>query len=694
MQALKKTISFLIFLWLSYACFSCKNETKTTEKITPKVSQDSLDILINKSFNSKIDSTEQKLLFKQILLQVNQLKIDTVKLKHLSNLSYKSIYSTDSLFFRQVNHDAIKLAEIQKDSSILGDAYWDLGLFLENTKQIDSTFFYYNKSLNIFSNLEFEDRVASLYLSLSLTQRRVSDYSGAELSVIKAMEIFKKDNDSTRLSRAYNSLGSITHSLGDHEKAVEYFVKAKSYLKTSSDNDLSRIIIENNIGVTHLYAKEYKKANNSFSKVLKFENLRTVRPQLYSKVNVNLSNAKIALNTKEDLTPIYLEAIAITKDLKNTYSEATTSGHYAKWLAYKKDTLQSKAIALKGLKLSRESENYESLLRILDFLTTVDKDNATAYAQEYFKINKKVIEDERKLRDKFARTRFQTDEFIERNELLAQKNDLLFREKRLWITMSIGGLITIIAVIIIFIQRNKNKELQFKQQQQEANQEIFNLLLKQQSKLNEGKKIEQERISQELHDGFLNKILGIRLVLLGLNKKTDPESVKQRGEIITELADLSEDIRSLSHELNYAAYQKMQNFISSIDALVKTFEMGTENIDFKFKYNSDLDWDGLKGEIKINLYRIVQESIQNCIKHAKADTIFINFDLRHNKIIVSIEDNGIGFDTKKNRKGIGFRNIKSRLKKLDGSFIVESTASKGTTLTIKIPYINEAEKTA
>ncbi|WFO16813.1 ATP-binding protein [Cellulophaga baltica 4] len=197
-----------------------------------------------------------------------------------------------------------------------------------------------------------------------------------------------------------------------------------------------------------------------------------------------------------------------------------------------------------------------------------------------------------------------------------------------------------------------------------------------------------------MHDGFLNKILGIRLVLLGLNKRQDEKSIAQRAEVITELAELSEEIRSISHELNEAAFQKMQNFIEAIKSLIKTFQTASETLKYSYKFNTDLDWDSLNSTLKINLYRIVQESIQNCIKHAEASTIFVNFDVEDNFLTVIIEDNGKGFDSKKSKKGIGFRNISSRLEKVNGTLRVDSTIGNGTKLIIRVPYLNEIDKIA
>ncbi|WP_282133550.1 tetratricopeptide repeat-containing sensor histidine kinase [Cellulophaga baltica] len=676
--------------------FTCaENDNSSQESSSPKVVQDSLSILVNRSSDPNLNIEERKQIVQEALDKVNLLPTDSIKLKHLAILSFNSVQLKDSVFFRTINKETISLAQKEKDSVAMAEAYWDLGIFLDNTKLIDSTYYYYNEALTIYSKQNNQKKMAFLYNSISTIQRKLGDYAGAEQTTVKALEIFKESKNYFGMSNSYNSLGSITHSLGDIEKAIQYYKIASSYLDSlPTDKSYNQIFITNNIGVSNMLLNQYREAENSFEKVVNFKNLRTINPEFLAKAMVNLANAKKKLFSTEDLEPQYLAAIEITKEYDNTFSEATSTGHYAQYLAYIKDTVKAVQVAKKALVLSEKAENFESLLRTLNFLTLVDKKNASTYAQEYFVVDKKLKEDERKLRDKFARIRFQTDEFIERNELLAKQNELLIREKRLWSALAVLGLIGIAAILIIVIQRIKNNNLRFKQQQQESNLEIFNLLLLQQSKFDEGKKIEQERISQELHDGFLNKILGIRLVLLGLNKRQDEKSIAQRAEVITELAELSEEIRSISHELNEAAFQKMQNFIEAIKSLIKTFQTASETLKYSYKFNTDLDWDSLNSTLKINLYRIVQESIQNCIKHAEASTIFVNFDVEDNFLTVIIEDNGKGFDSKKSKKGIGFRNISSRLEKVNGTLRVDSTIGNGTKLIIRVPYLNEIDKIA
>ena len=347
------------------------------------------------------------------------------------------------------------------------------------------------------------------------------------------------------------------------------------------------------------------------------------------------------------------------------------------------DVAQSKRDADQSLEYAKQSENNKRILLTYQLLSKIDTKNAAAYADAYIELNDSLQMQERKLRDKFARIQFETDEFIEENRLLA-------RQRQLWIGIATGLLLLAIAILIIITQRTRNQKLRFEQQQQEANQEIFNLMLSTSQKVEEGKHNEQKRISEELHDGVLGQMNGIRMVLLGLNKKNDEGSVNMRSEAIEKLQNVQEEIRTISHELSDAAYQKFHNFIISIKDLVSTISQASE-IACEFDYDLDTDWDDLSGEIKINLYRIVQEGLQNCVKYSHAKLIKLNFGANDSELTISLEDDGVGFNTRKAKKGIGHKNINSRLEKIGGSWDIQSAPGKGTKLNIRVPYLRSSQ---
>jgi len=334
-------------------------------------------------------------------------------------------------------------------------------------------------------------------------------------------------------------------------------------------------------------------------------------------------------------------------------------------------------VASNARDLALEIDNNLRYMESLKLLEELDPENALAYNREYIRVADSLQKEERRIRNKFDRIRFETDETLAQNQALARQN-------LLWIGIAFGVFLFGVALMIIVLQRIKNQRLRFQQQQQEANQEIFNLMLSQKQKVEEGKQSEQKRISEELHDGILGEMNGIRMVLLGLNSKKDEAAIAFREQAIEKLKEVQEEIRTISHELNDASYQKFHNFINSLEDLLKNI-CEPAKLDYQLTYDHDVDWDNLQGITKINLYRIFQESLQNCVKHAQASKVYVSMETTEKDMVITIQDNGRGFDTVKSKKGIGHRNIKSRMNKIKGRWYLKSAPGVGTTLVLEIP---------
>jgi signal transduction histidine kinase len=367
-----------------------------------------------------------------------------------------------------------------------------------------------------------------------------------------------------------------------------------------------------------------------------------------------------------------------------TASLASSYLSYAQYNAYATDTLTAIANAKIAEELSVKSQDNERLLKTWEFLAELEKKEAANYFQKYIKLDDSLQKEERKLQNKFARIRFETDEFIAENVELEGEKEILSKQKQIWIGIAAGFFLLGLSIYIIINQRAKNQKLRFDQQQQANNQEIFNLMLTQKQKVDEVKRLEQKRISEELHDGVLGKMLGARMVLTGLNKRATEEAIQEKSKALGSLQEIEHEIRSISHELSHSAYQKINNFTDSIETLLSS---GTKNLNIKtvFNFNEDESWDSLEGNIKINVYRIIQETFQNAIKHANCTVFEITFYRTEDVFNVIMNDNGRGFNINKGKKGIGIRNITSRINKLNGTYHIDSIEGKGTTISLKIP---------
>lgn len=676
---LGKTYSlFLVFFFLIFVgCSKSKNTSTSNKSKNNKYPSDRIFLLIKKGRNTSNSLTErQNNLNQAYVLSLKENK-DSLKTKYFSRLSLAYSILKDSSKFRETNKITLQMSEITKDSLVKAEAFWDLAYFLNNYNIVDSAYYNYSKAQKIFDQLKNNASSAAMLYNLATIQQMVRDYTGSEINLIKAIELLKPLEDYNRLYNCYNLLGNVATNLKEYNRAIEYHKQAKKYL---ANHNLTNKIPQNlyNTGLVYQEQKLHKKALDYFIRVLSLDSLSSYNPRLYSQTLTGIATSSLHTNKDYEILPKYFnqaiaiqDSLSIPRELSESYYAL---GEY--YIVHNKKEMAFKQL-LKAKELAKQSSNFEQLLQTLEILPSVDPKNATIYAQAYIKLNDSLQQAERTHRNKFARIRFETDEFI-------AQNDILDRQRQIWLGIAVGTLVLGLLVFIVITQRIKNQRLKFEQNQQKSNEEIFNLLLDQKGKVEEGKQMEKKRISEELHDGVLGQMLGVRLILTGLNKKTDEKAIEQRLELIGKLQVVEEDIRTISHELSHSSYEKVNNFIASIKDLLTTTSMAGK-FEYNFTYDKDTEWDKLTGDAKINIYRIVQESIQNCVKHAKAKNIEVNFAVKANDFLIIVTDNGAGFEPKKKRKGIGLRNITSRINKLEGTYAIKSKVGEGTTVTLIIP---------
>ncbi|WP_190808967.1 tetratricopeptide repeat-containing sensor histidine kinase [Flagellimonas sp. S3867] len=649
---------------------------------------------INKWINSARDSAQlslerRKQYLKDAEYTANTLSNDTIRLDHLSRISLAYKKLGDSLGFRQMNLKVQRLSEKDSIFKALGESHWDLAHFLNSYGVIDSAYYHYEKAFNSFNHLPIDSTSLSLRnrmrFSMGSIQKYFKDYLGAEANVAESLRVFNDLEDYLRIYYCDNLLGTIASDMKNYNKALEYFEKSRSDLDKVKDGRRENFIRQNqnNIAFVYLENAEYGKAEKIFEELSRDMDLKSNNPVLYSTALVSF--AYTVFNGKKDLgtaQSLLKEAIAINDSVGFSVDQVRAKQYLAEVLAAQNDTLKAIEVAHEALSSAKETSNNDHHLLILKLLTNLDNYNATAYSNEYYALNEKINEEERIIRDKFARIRLETDEVIEQNEVLT-------RQKQIWIGTILGMIVLGLAAYIIISQRASNNKLKFEQKQQESNQEIYNLMLSQQGKFEEGKKLEKKRVSEELHDGILGEMLGIRLILTSLNDKEDDTAIQQRAELIEKLREVEEEIRTISHELSNASYQKIHNFIVSIEELINTTSKSS-GIECSFEFDKKVVWDRLVGDIKINAYRIVQESLQNCVKHSRCQKVDVSFNVDGNMLILVIADDGVGFDTGKGKRGIGLRNVISRVEKLNGTLSFDSEKGVGTTVKVALPtqYVN------
>ncbi len=651
----------------------------------------------NKTFNRQLDSiyyyqklakkslnAEEKVVYAKYAIKLSQAtNQDSTILNSKRLLANIYLKERDVNQLININYEILNLANKLQDSTAFAHSTNVLGWCYEQKSQVDSSYYYYYSSYKIFKALNKEKNEAIGLLNMSNIQFSQRDYIGCEQNAVASIKLFQKLPETEEildlLWASHNLIAIASDELELYDKAIEYHAKALTFSDKIKDNFLYTLYSNSNIALIYKELNQYDKALEIYENLFRNKEFLIQDPNNYALILGDFAYVKhLSKDDKsESIASMFNEAYKMSDSLQDPYSIMSVSLNASEF--YKDIENKDSAVFFvnRAYNLARETHTNDVILKSLMLKSKIeDEAKAKTYLNEYVHLSDSLQNKERAIRNKFARIEFETDQIVERSKQIAKE--------RMWLLiLSIGLIVTLLLLYIIITQRTRNKELKFNQQQQETNEEIYNLMLSQQDKIDEARVIEKKRISEELHDGILGRLFGTRLSLDSLNMSSNEEAVDARGKYIDELKSIEEDIRKVSHELN-TDFVSGSSFTSIIKTLVET-QTTAYQLKYVLRNDDNIDWDSVSNKTKIHFYRIIQESLQNIYKHANATEVNISFKLKNSVICLSILDNGSGFDVNKARKGIGLKNINSRVNEINGELEIESNNDSGTELIIKAP---------
>ena len=644
---MKKNLK-VILLFLIPLFFSCDSKSKSDTSIPHNPHS-----IFEHLSNNNLDRHQKIEILNDAYRTSSKMKSDSLKNSLLVEISYQYLKYEDSLEFLRVNKEANELSITLKDSSAIAATFWDLGDYYDAKNKVDSAYFNYHSAQKIYEANRDNFNSARLLLTMAIIQKNIKDYTGSEVTTVQAISLLKPLQKHKQLYSAYNNLGIIFNELEEFDRAIFYHEIAWEHLIKSESPELIPLAL-NNMGVVYSNQKNYKDAIQNFQQGLEHKNLYQSNPKLYAMLLDNLTYAKFkSKDAAAELPDLFYKALKIRDSLQISSGITTSKLHLAEYFLDKKDTLKGIEYARQAKQLSSQSNNYKDFLSSLLILLSAEKDSALAYSQEYIRVNDSLQKGERAIRNKFARIRFETDEYISETERLNQ------RVIRISI-IAIGLILISVLLYIIKDQWSRNKLIK---QKKAANQEIYNLILEQQRNFEEGREKEKQHISRELHDGILGKLLGVRLSLDSLNEEDTPAIKKKRFNYIEEIQNIAEEIRLISHRLNKVSLVDV-DFKTVLEELIEKQNRG--KIKFRLDVNPSIKWDSIDDDIKINFYRIIQEAINNIHKHSESTEALVQFAKIGNQLILKISDNGKGMGQMHTNWGIGLKNMKVRAKNIGG----------------------------
>lgn len=526
---------------------------------------------------------------------------------------------------------AILFSEKVNDSISLGYIYGNLG-------EINISKSNYDSALNlIMTSQKFNEStgningIANNYFKIGNIYVIQKKYKLALEYYKKAKNKFEELNYKTGIASTLFDMGRVYMSEKLYDTAFVYYNKAYALANENQELDLIANI-ESDLALVSLYQKDLYAAENYILKSLKNGKILNDKEQ---KIKSNIVYGKILFEQQK-------------------YSEARSAFETAEKLNKEINNLSFYTDIYKNLSSIYERQNNlkKSINYYKKYTSVNDSLNAQLYQEQFIEIQ----------------TKYQTAQKEKENQQLQFENDLQkeenakIRSQNLFIlTSSVFVAILLLVSFIIFRTYQKNK---------------FNKRLLQE--IDE----QNDLISQNLHDGMSGYLHALKNRLEFKQEKS--QDLQQEIDIIHRS---QKELRFLMKQLS-APYYKNKNFDLSkeLDELNHFYETSSMfKIDSYFDQN--IIWKNISYENKLHIYKLAQELLANVKKHSGAQHISLQLIKDKNNLIMSMEDDGKGFNKDESASGYGLKNIEKRIKDLKGNLNIDSKPGEGTFISFSVPVL-------
>lgn len=578
---------------------------------------------------------------------------------------------------------------------------------------------YGEEGLRLARELKDTAAIASALNSISETWLNFGDYEQAEKITLEELPYARAIIQTKNLLGALTRMGTINYRRGKFDEALVYQLEVQREAEKINKPEIIGVA-SLNLGLTYMDLKRYDEAMQYFQVSLEaFEKLGFAAGigACYVNIAETLRNqkkyreAEVAAFKGEDilkksgnklhLAYIYTilgklyrdtgdqpkrleyqqQALTLAQENKDDFMVCANQSNLGRTFLERGDLASAKkylddAAALSA-RIGEKSVLLETFAHLRDwYLLQKNFDEARRYDEKFTSGMDSVFN--AKMAEKVAdsQTKYETEK--KEAEIAAQKLEL-FRQ-RAWIYSLLGGLLAIVILSYLFYNRYRLRK------KAELDAAIIH---EQQLGLNaviEAQEAERKRIARELHDGIAQEMAAIRMGFSVLQHKmaaASPREAEQIGALAQQLDQSCTGVRSLSHVMMPPTLEA-QGLVPSLELLLRNTLQHT-GLNYEFENGSVPE--NLNEKTKLGLYRIAQELLNNILKHAGANKVVLMLYTAGNHLIMSVEDDGKGFDFEQARaKGtMGLLNIISRVSTLGGTFLAEPGQPRGMFVTVRVP---------
>jgi signal transduction histidine kinase len=557
---------------------------------------------------------------------------------------YAYVYSYQSKFDSAIYYNKLVLdiARQRKDSFNIGVSLFNIGIGFRFKSELDSAVQYTLDGARIldgkgYSNIEstINDGLQSLYMTLG-------QYDKAIQYGTKAVDLARKLADKSALCNGLSNLALSYSETGRLAEAKKLYQESLQIAEETNNKSIQAVVLNN---LSDIAIKENK-----------FDQLK-----IYGERSLAL-----ARELEDDGTMISAKLSLATYHLaRREYEEANAQAEAAMTLAEKQNLLEGKSTTLgilSAIAFSRQDykKGFEYYYRKMDF-------------------ENKVFNESMQQKEADLRIKYETEK--KDNQIRLQRSEIQRKTTFNFLLITGAAALLVISLLSFRTYRQKRKLQQQRIEELETQQQLMAA-----EAVLRGEEQERTRLAKDLHDGLGGMLSGIKYSFQTMkgNLIMTPEN-QQAFERSMDMLDSSiKEMRRVAHNMMPEALVKF-----GLDTALKDF---CEDINrsgaLQVVYQSiGMEQVQVEQSTAIAIYRIVQELLNNTMKHAAARTAIVQLGKTADGINITVEDDGAGFDTGilTRVKGIGWSNIQSRVEYLKAKMDVMSETGKGTSVHIEVP---------
>ena len=559
----------------------------------------------------------------------------TKQIDSVNNLPYQSKIANTTKFLK-IYQDNLAKAQKAKYKIGIADSYSNLSLMYYFQGKYDLNTAYMLKATRLYQQLNLKDKQANSFAVYGY-QLKLRDMNSAVMYMQKGMKLAVSIKDEFSLSGIYDNYGVLKEMQNQLDSALFFYNKSLKIKQKLKDNP----------GIPYSANK--------------------------------IALVKLMQNKPSEAKTLLDYAYKIRNDIKDVYGIAENLNYYGFYFKQINDDKQSISYFKQAIEWSKKhdfpyltQDNYKELSSVYE--RNEDFRKALQAFKSHIEVKDSIFNSDVRNKQSELDIEYETEQ--KEKEILIQKAKLA--EKNLWI---LGGFsLAIIAILLGFLLFSKQKQ---KTLQLQKENELKDALLKieTQNKLQE----QRLRISRDLHDNIGSQLTFIISTIDNLKYGLKNQDEK----IINKLTSLSGFTKETIAELRDTIWAMNKDEISfedlkiRISNFIENAQIASSGIDFEFNCQDVFAPVSLSSVEGINSYRIIQESINNALKHAKATKVSVEVLCQNQFIEIIIKDNGIGFNEATTNLGNGLSNLKKRAKELNGEILVTSQLKEGTTVVLK-----------